>query len=59
MTLAAAGDILCQQSVLEKAYNSEFGEIRFFSDDFQYVKDLFLTSDYAVATLKTTLAGQV
>ena len=57
VTLAAAGDILCQQSVLEKAYNSD-SEIFDFSDDFQYVKDLFLTSDYAVATLKTTLAGK-
>ena len=57
VTLAAAGDILCQQSVLEKAYNSD-SESFDFSDDFQYVKDLFQTSDYAVATLKTTLAGQ-
>ena len=57
VTLAAAGDILCQQSVLEKAYNSDSGSFDF-SDDFQYVKDLFQTSDYAVATLKTTLAGQ-
>ena len=57
VTLAAAGDILCQQSVLEKAYNSDSEKFDF-SDDFQYVKDLFLTSDYAVATLKTTLAGK-
>ena len=57
VTLAAAGDILCQQSVLEKAYNSD-SESFDFSDDFQYVKDLFQTSDYAVATLKTTLAGK-
>ena len=57
VTLAAAGDILCQQSVLEKAYNSD-SKNSDFSDDFQYVKDLFLTSDYAVATLKTTLAGK-
>ena len=55
--LAAAGDILCQQSVLEKAYDSE-NESFDFSNDFQYVKDLFQKSDYAVATLKTTLAGQ-
>ncbi len=56
--LAAAGDILCQQSVLEKAYDSE-NESFDFSNDFQYVKDLFQKSDYAVATLKTTLAGTV
>ena len=38
--LAAAGDILCQQSVPEKAYDSE--NVSFdFSNDFQYVKDLF------------------
>ena len=55
--LAAAGDILWQQSVLEKAYDSE-NESFDFSNDFQYVKDLFQKSDYAVATLKTTLAGQ-
>ena len=57
VTLAAAGDILCQQSVLEKGYNSD-NESFDFSEDFQYVKDLFQASDYAVATLKTTLAGQ-
>ena len=57
VTLAAAGDILCSQSVLEKAYNEE-SENFDFSNDFQYVKDMFQTADYAVATLKTTLAGQ-
>ena len=30
VTLAAAGDILCQQSVLEKAYNSDSEKSRFF-----------------------------
>ena len=34
VTLAAAGDILCQQSVLEKAYNSDSEKFDF-SDDFQ------------------------
>lgn len=57
ITLAAAGDILGSQSVLEKAYNEE-SESFDFTDDFQYVKDLFQASDYAVATLKTTMAGQ-
>ena len=57
VNLAAAGDILCQQSVLEKAYDSENDSFDF-SNDFQYVKDLFQASDYAVATLKTTMAGQ-
>ena len=57
VTLAAAGDILCQQSVLEKGYNSD-NESFDFSEDFQYVKDLFQASDYAVATLKITYAGK-
>ena len=57
VNLAAAGDILCQQSVLEKAYDSE-NDTFDFSNDVQYVKDLFQASDYAVATLKTTMAGQ-
>lgn len=56
VTLSAAGDILCQKSQLEKAYNSESGSFDF-SDSFTHVKDIFEASDYAVATLKTTMAG--
>ncbi len=56
ITLSAAGDILCQKSQLERAYNSE-SETFDFSDSFAHVKDIFSASDYSVATLKTTMAG--
>ena len=56
ITIAAAGDILCQYTQLDMAYDSESGSFDF-SDSFKYVKDLFLSADYSIATLKTTFAG--
>lgn len=56
MTISAAGDILCQYTQLDMAYNSDTGTFDF-SECFKYVKDLLGNSDYSIATLKTTLAG--
>lgn len=56
ITLSAAGDILCQRSQLERAYQTENQSFDF-SDSFDHVRDLFQSSDYAIATLKTTFAG--
>ena len=56
ITIAAAGDILCQYTQLDMAYDSENGSFDF-SDSFKYVKDVFLSADYSIATLKTTFAG--
>ena len=56
ITIAAAGDILCQYTQLDMAYDSEKGTFDF-SDSFKYVKDVFLSADYSIATLKTTFAG--
>lgn len=57
VTLSAAGDILCQRSQLERAYDEESGEFDF-TESFDHVRDLFQSSDYTVATLKTTMAGK-
>lgn len=57
ITLSAAGDILCQSTQLEYAYDEESGNFDF-SESFAHVRDIFGASDYAVATLKTTLAGK-
>lgn len=56
VTISAAGDILCQRSQLERAYNEETESFDF-TDSFTHVRDIFESSDYAVATLKTTMAG--
>lgn len=56
ITLSAAGDILCQRSQLERAYQTETASFDF-TASFDHVRDLFQSSDYAIATLKTTFAG--
>ncbi len=56
ITIAAAGDILCQYTQLDMAYDSESGTFDF-TDSFKYVTDTFLSADYVAATMKTTFAG--
>ncbi len=56
VTLCAAGDILCQSDLLKMGYDADRDAFDF-SECFEYVRDIFLSSDYSVATLKTTLAG--
>ncbi len=56
MTLTAAGDVLCRSDLLKASYDTSTGSFDF-SDCFTYVQDILQSSDYTIATLKTTLAG--
>lgn len=50
--LSCAGDLMCEPRMTE-AYR--YGNAYFFHPLFQYVRDIFRSSDFAVANLETTL----
>ena len=56
VTISAMGDILVQSTQLDRAYDSDSGEFDF-TESFVYLREILRSSDYAVATLKTTMAG--
>lgn len=57
ITLLSAGDIMYHMSQLKSAYRSA-SDTYDFSENFQYVKNIISSADYAVVNFETTLANQ-